>query len=59
MKGLKEKRLEAGLTLKQVSEQLGVSLKSVFNYERGDRRPNIEKLLKLSQMFNCSIEDLL
>lgn len=59
MKGLKEKRLEAGLTLKQVSEQLGVSLRSVFNYECGDRQPNIEKLLKLSQMFNCTIEDLL
>lgn len=48
-------RKEAGLTQKQLADQLEVSLTSVQNYESG-RIPNGEILVKLAAALNCSSE---
>ncbi len=63
MKILKQKRLELGMTLKEVALQLGVNGKncahSVYMYETGERRPSIERLKKYAQLFNCTVDELL
>lgn len=37
---LKEARTQSGLTLKQLSENVGVSWQSLAYYESGERRPS-------------------
>lgn len=59
MKGLKEKRLRAGMTLDALGKAVGLSLKCIFQYEKGARFPNKERLLKLSSYFKCTIDELL
>ena len=53
---LKEARLEKGLTLEQVAEQVGVRLNTIWCYEKGKFRPS-EPVLKLcSQIYNRPVE---
>lgn len=59
MKGLKKKRKEYGKTLREVAEYLGVTLRTVFNYESGRTEPNNATLKKLAEYFNCTIDELL
>lgn len=44
---LKEARIQAGYTLHQLSEVVGVSEQSLSYYENGDRRPTPEIAMKL------------
>lgn len=59
MKGLRNKRLESKYTLKFVAENIGVSLKSIYQYEVGSRFPRRETLEKLASFFACSIDELM
>ena len=53
---LREARLEKGLTLEQVAEQVGVRLNTIWCYEKGKFRPS-EPVLKLcSQIYNKPVE---
>lgn len=56
---IKELRLEKGLTLKQVSEAIGVTLRAVYNYEAGIREPSFDTLCKLCRFFEVSSDYLL
>lgn len=44
---LKEKRLAKGLTLHELSVQVGVSWQSISYYENGTRRPTPEVAMKI------------
>jgi transcriptional regulator with XRE-family HTH domain len=59
MKGLKIKRIAAGMTLNELSKKMGVSLKTIYNYESGKREPNFKNLNKLTLIFNCKVDELL
>lgn len=59
MEGLKKKRVEKGLTLKQASKSLNLSSQALSHYERGERFPNKEILERLAKFFNCSIDELM
>ena len=52
---IKEKRLNSGLTLLQVADQLGIKEATVQRYESGEIK-NIkhEVISKLAEIFNCS-----
>lgn len=59
MNGLKEKRKTAKLSRRAFSEIIGVSERSLYLYESGQREPKINTLKKLARYFECSIEELL
>ena len=56
---LKELRLQAGLTQKQLSEQIGVTKSVVSFYELRERTPSPEILVKLATVFHVSSDYLL
>lgn len=59
MEHLRELRKQNGMTLGALGKKVGVSLKTIFNYETGKRKPNIEMLRKLAKSLDCTIGDLL
>lgn len=56
---LKNLRIEAGLTQKQLSERLGISKSVVSYYEKQERSPSPEVLIKLASIFRVSTDYLL
>lgn len=58
-KRLKELRLEAGLSMKQLSEKTGASDAAVCKWESGQNEPKAHYLIALSNIFNCSVDYLL
>lgn len=56
---LKELRLQAGLTQKQLAEQLGITKSVISFYELRERTPSPEILVKLAAVFHVSSDFLL
>lgn len=52
-------RKEQNLTQEQFAEILKVSRQSVSKWERDDAYPDTEKLIKISKLFDCSLDYLL
>lgn len=48
---IKKARTDAGLTLEQFGEKLGVTKQCVFNWETGVNKPNDQQRLKLHDDF--------
>lgn len=46
-------------TLKDISTRLGITDVALGNYERNKRQPDLETLVKLSEIYNCTIDYLL
>lgn len=55
---LKDLRQEKKLTQKELALYLGLSANSICEWEKGRCEPSIEHLLKLSALFECSIDYL-
>ncbi len=51
-------RKEKGLSQEQLAEKLDVSRQSVYKWESGQSYPELEKLQQMSQLFNCTIDEL-
>lgn len=58
-KRLKELRIEKGLTLKQVSSALNLTLSAYSNYEQGIREPSVEIIKRICNFFGVSSDYLL
>lgn len=56
-KKLKQFRENKNLTMKQVSDKLGVSESCYCLYENGKRKASFETLVKLADIFSCSVND--
>lgn len=56
---LKDLRIKYGFSQKQVAELIDISPSVVSGYETGERTPSTEKLLALSNLFQCSTDYLL
>ena len=56
---LKACRLKAELTVMDVAQVMGVSDTCVYMWEKGRTTPRPDKLLKLAQLYSCSVEELL
>ncbi len=52
-------RKEQNLTQEQFAEILKVSRQSVSKWERDDAYPDTEKLIRISKLFDCSLDYLL
>lgn len=48
-----------GYDNKRLAEELGVSLRSIQRWVSGDAFPDIEALVKMSAIFDCSLDDLI
>lgn len=55
---IKERRLAAKLTQKNVSDSLGVDRSTVACWETGTSLPRAEQLPKLADLFGCTIDAL-
>lgn len=58
MENLRQMRINKGLTMKQLGEMTDVSESQIGMIETGKRKPSFELLLKLCEVFDCSIDDL-
>lgn len=47
------------LTQKQLAEKLGITDSAITKYEKGEREPKIETLIKIAEVLNVPIEQLL
>ncbi|AEB29890.1 putative transcriptional regulator (Xre family); skin element [Carnobacterium sp. 17-4] len=56
---LKQKRKELKLTQEQVAQKIFVSQKSVSNWETGKTFPDIYSLIRLAQLYDLSLDNLL
>lgn len=56
---LKKIRKENNLSQEAIAEKLGVSRQSVSKWESGLAYPEMDKMVKLCQIFNLNIDDLL
>lgn len=56
--GIKCKRVEAGLSQKQLADIMGVTQAAIANWETGGVYPRASQLPALAEALNCTIDDL-
>jgi transcriptional regulator with XRE-family HTH domain len=59
LKGLREKRIQKGMTQLQVANHFGLPYNTYWQYEYGTRHPKIELLKQFADFFGCTIDELL
>ena len=59
MQYLKYFRSVKGYSQQKVADTLGISRQAYGNYENGKRQPNNEMLVKLSELYGVSVDQLL
>lgn len=55
---LKVKRMERGLTQEELGKRIGVAKITVFQWEKGWRRPSKEMLEKVASVLECEVKDI-
>ena len=53
---LEAARVNAGLTQKQVCDTIGISMTTIWMWERGDRVPPVDKAIKLAELYRVPLE---
>jgi transcriptional regulator with XRE-family HTH domain len=53
---IKQARIEAFLTQKQLAEKVGVLQKDISRYERGERKPKLDKLMLIAKATSKPLE---
>lgn len=56
---LKEYRKKNGMSQQDIADRLDISGNTVSQWETGDRRPNIDMLIRLTEIFGCTADELL
>ena len=59
MNRIKNLREEFGMTQQELADKIDGAESTIAMYEKGDRKPSLEVLVKLSEIFNCSIDYIL
>lgn len=59
MNRIKQLREENNWTQFELSQKMNCAMSSIAMYEREDRKPSLEVLIRLSEIFNCSIDYIL
>ena len=59
MNRIKQLREENKWTQLELSQKMNCAMSSIAMYEKEERKPSMEVLIKLSEIFNCSIDYLL
>ena len=55
---MKAARVNAGLRQKEAAEQLGVSNKTLINWEKGLSYPRIDQFQKLAALYGVTVDDI-
>lgn len=55
----KKAREAAGFSLHEAAEQIGVSFQAISLWENGKTMPKASKLLKIAEVYGCSVNDLI
>ena len=58
-KRLKNLRMERGLYQKHISDLLGIGISTISAYERNDKKPKQESLIKLADYYGVTVDYLL
>ena len=56
---LRQLREQNEKTPTEMAKSLNVSLQTAYRYEQGTRRINIEQVLILSKLYDCSAEEVI
>ncbi|MDE5779965.1 MAG: helix-turn-helix domain-containing protein [Lachnospiraceae bacterium] len=56
---LKNFRMSAGMTQEQIAEEINVSRQTISNWENGKSLPDVISLIKISDFYQISLDDLL
>lgn len=56
---LRDLRQLSGLTQEQVAEQVGITRQAISGYESGRTQPDLDMLVKLAEVYQADISDLL
>lgn len=59
MNRIKELREKACFTQAELAEYLGVKRVTVAQWERGENKPRVDTLIKMSKLFKATTDDLL
>lgn len=51
-------RKQKGYSQEQLAEMLGVSRQTIYNWESGASYPDVEKLVEISQLMGCTLDEL-
>ena len=55
---LRKLRQEAGLSLLEASEKVGITISALAMYERGERLPRDEVKVRLAQFYNHTVGEI-
>lgn len=56
---LKELRQQNKKTAAEVATVLGIAIPTYYNYEQGARKINIEQVLILAKLYDCTAEEII
>ncbi len=56
---LKKLRTEKGLSQEDLAQKLFVSRQAVSRWESGDDTPDLETIIKITKIFDCSLDFLI
>ena len=56
---LRELRKKANITQAELAVRLGITQGSISLWESGETKPDVENLLKISELFGCTVDSLL
>lgn len=59
MNRIKSLREELNMTQQELADKIGGAKSTIAMYEKGDRKPSLEVLIKLSKLFDCSMDYLM
>jgi putative transcriptional regulator len=57
--GFRQARIRAGLSVREVMTEMGVTDAAVYMWETGVTRPRTSILVKLARLYHCSVDELL
>ena len=55
----KSARSEAGMTLKEAADAIGVTAQAVSLWENGKSNPTADNIVKMSEVYGCTTDKLL
>ena len=59
MTEIRRLREERGISQQELAQPLGVTQGAVSHWENGVRKPDIDDIVKIAQLFNCKVDDLI
>lgn len=48
-----------GLSQQDLADKLKVSSNTIYNYEKGNKTPNLKRLIQMAEVFDCTLDELI